>query len=353
MGYDVLLMSNENDNIDIRVVNMVAACPNMYGRSFWPYSIVVLLEGLCLLFVVYEIIESFRAAHRRQRFKRITFCCLLALFLFIRILFYVVPMPWNNFNCEFFTQQIPHFLLCLIWIAMAMWLSDAIFPKGTFSKNARFAFYVSLLSLIAVLFIVTLTITIYLTVRPVSQTTGTPYTVITNCILYLIIVLSITIITIQLLRLSCTKTLARPLQKTMRILSLLSFVMWIVWILRFLYSLLRVLELNPFNDVFRDAISECVDYEDCTKHPILVISFQLIWEFVPTVLLLVMFHVIRYDQRTKRRLRKARKHKKRRKDDTITINDGDIQSDDPAQSLLFSAETLSYGVFSNSLQKLM
>ncbi|KAK2961025.1 hypothetical protein BLNAU_4112 [Blattamonas nauphoetae] len=291
--------------IDPRVILFIASCPNVYGRTFFPYRIIAGCDFACLLLVTRDIFTSFSRHSHALRTKKLVFCSFLSLFLFIRTICYLVPFPFNGFTCELFTQQLPHFILCLSWIAMSLWLSSALFTveEAPSSKRKHLAF-ILLAVLIAIEFVVTLTFTILASADITWAKSGIPPTVITNCVLYCTILISISIFTFQLLRLSCSVLLPHGLLIQIRVLAILCVVMFIVYFLRTLYSILRISQTNPFQTHFVSSVVSCIETGDCQKHTTMYVSFQAIWEFLPTVLLIVMLFILRCSP-------KRRKNKKK------------------------------------------
>ncbi|KAK2957107.1 hypothetical protein BLNAU_7937 [Blattamonas nauphoetae] len=296
------------EDLDVRVVMMVATCPNVYGTGFYPFLILAILFISAFLFVYTDLHTVLFSHSWKTKRYRILFSSILSLFLLFRAMLYIIPFPYSNFACEFFNQQLPHFSLTLSWITMAIWITNAIIPPGTIKRSTKTFVFIVLITLIVLLFLISFILSIIATLEKNKshQIAGKPFTLISNIILYFVIIVSITLFSIQLIYLTHSILLPKRVKNQIRFLAVICVLMWVIYVLRFLYSLLRLFDSNPFLKLFNKAVYDCVIDADCGTFPFLYSTFQIIWELIPSLLLIAMFFILRTNTKKGRRRRHPR-----------------------------------------------
>ncbi|KAK2962767.1 hypothetical protein BLNAU_2200 [Blattamonas nauphoetae] len=327
----------------------------MYGRDFFPYAVLAILFGICLLIFAQVMFESFSLRKCTINWKKFLFCFSITFFLSFRVAGYVVPIPYGEFSCDFLNQQIPHYLLCLSWVFMAIWLSGSIFPSGIMKTRTKIILYVSIIVILVILFGISLGISIYVQFHEYNPLEDPPLTLITNCLLYSTINVSIVVVTSQLFRLTCLKTLPRALLSQIKILASICAIMLFVYMLRLVYSVLRLFQVNPFQKFFNTSMSNCIFTGKCIVYASLVACFQVVWEVIPTFLLIVMLFSL---QRASRQQRKSTKKKpktnRRKKKDRSSLHysssfsEASFYQDEHLPFLINSEDPSSYETFMGS-----
>ncbi|KAK2957834.1 hypothetical protein BLNAU_7268 [Blattamonas nauphoetae] len=295
----------------------ITSCPTIFGSTSWPLILISALDFICLLLTVNEVFESFAKSKNRKRYSRQLFCILLSIFLFIRLLFYFVPFRWNQFTCVFMSEQLPHFFLVAAWLSLALWLSSAIFPMPEKHKTRSYIINALFGVLLIILFIVTLVLTIITWKHPPTNP-NRPYTLYANLVLYSVVVISISVYGVQLTRIAFCSPHLSVFAKRIRLLVVLIGIIFVVFLTRFLYSLLRLIGVNPIASLMGNQLTKCVTIGDrekegksqCRAFMWGYVICQTIWEAIPTVALLITFQVLKTHKPTGKKKKKGKKRRR-------------------------------------------
>jgi hypothetical protein len=141
---------------------IIISCPVCYGIGSFPLYILVSEYGVSLLLSTYRIIYEVTKKRLKKNWWKVLSLISLALFLFLKSLFMVVPFPYDYFTDIFVCDQLPRYFLFLSFQFLVVWLNGIIF-KGINIYCTR-VLPIFLLSLSVVAFIVLVVFSWYVSV---------------------------------------------------------------------------------------------------------------------------------------------------------------------------------------------
>ncbi|KAK2943062.1 hypothetical protein BLNAU_22036 [Blattamonas nauphoetae] len=245
--------------------------------------------------MTHQTIRTLARTKFRRNIRQKLFLVLMSCFLLSRILTVVVPFPWNYFTGTFICDQVPRFLLFVSWEFLSLWIGSLVGFGSSGGGIRSILGHGTYFFIMGVCFIISLVMSIYVSrITPEAHTEGVDVpTTISNLILYITVFVSLLIHIIRFIRIIRDPRIHSKLRRSVLWLIIMFSVVALIFFLRFLYAILKTFKVNPIQNWIKKNAKICLATENCGMYLLGTNSVMVVWEVIPSALLLITFEILK------------------------------------------------------------